>query len=158
MVQRARYQSTICQAASVLATGWLVSSRQVIGSLAWGGSGSLNSPIMAGGVGEGAIPLSIGYAQILHQSQGDLFAQVLPPVMLGSLTAILLAGTLNYVGKRFLRLTGEGHLQPGGHDELLREGKIAALQCDPEEEPQGTGSGVLSGIGGQVPATASGET
>ena len=35
-------------------------------------------PIMAGGVGEGAIPLSIGYAQILHQSQGDLFAQVLP--------------------------------------------------------------------------------
>ncbi len=41
--------------------------------------------------------------------------------MLGSLTAILLAGTLNYVGKRFPRLTGEGHLQPGGHDELLRE-------------------------------------
>src|SRR5580700_7959574 len=75
-------------------------------------------PIMAGGVGEGAIPLSIGYAQILHQSQGDLFAQVLPPVMLGSLTAILLAGTLNYVGKKFPHLTGEGRLQPGGHDEL----------------------------------------
>jgi len=33
-------------------------------------------PIMAGGVGEGAIPLSIGYAQILQQPQGDLFAQV----------------------------------------------------------------------------------
>ena len=57
-------------------------------------------PIMAGGVGEGAIPLSIGYSQILHQPQGDLFAQVLPPVMLGSLTAILLSGTLNYVGKK----------------------------------------------------------
>jgi malate:Na+ symporter len=28
-------------------------------------------PIMAGGIGEGAIPLSIGYSQILHQSQGD---------------------------------------------------------------------------------------
>src|ERR1700728_4433241 len=28
-------------------------------------------PIMAGGVGEGAIPLSIGYSQILHQAQGD---------------------------------------------------------------------------------------
>jgi malate:Na+ symporter len=46
---------------------------------------------------------------------------VLPPVMLGSLTAILLAGSLNYVGKRFPRLTGEGQLQPGGHDELRRE-------------------------------------
>ena len=75
-------------------------------------------PIMAGGVGEGAIPLSLGYAGILHQPQGDLFAQVLPPVMLGSLTAILLAGTLNYVGKKYPHLTGEGRLQPGEHDEM----------------------------------------
>jgi malate:Na+ symporter len=75
-------------------------------------------PIMAGGVGEGAIPLSLGYASILNQPQGDLFAQVLPPVMLGSLTAILLSGTLNYVGKKYPRLTGEGRLQPGEHDEM----------------------------------------
>ena len=75
-------------------------------------------PIMAGGVGEGAIPLSIGYSEIIGQPQGDMFAQVLPPVMLGSLTAILLAGTLNYVGKRYPYLTGEGRLQPGEHDEM----------------------------------------
>jgi CCS family citrate carrier protein len=73
-------------------------------------------PIMAGGVGEGAIPLSMGYSDILHQPQGDLFAQVLPPVMLGSLTAILLSGTLNFVGKRFPHLTGEGRLQPDAED------------------------------------------
>src|SRR5271167_2382397 len=78
-------------------------------------------PIMSGGVGEGAIPLSIGYAQILHQQQGDLFAQVLPPVMLGSLTAIILAGTLHFVGKKYPHLTGEGRLQPGEHDELISE-------------------------------------
>jgi len=75
-------------------------------------------PIMAGGVGEGAIPLSVGYSEILGQPQGDVFAQVLPPVMLGSLTAILLAGTLNFVGKRYPQLTGEGHLQPGEHDDM----------------------------------------
>ncbi len=75
-------------------------------------------PIMAGGVGEGAIPLSIGYAEILHQPQGDFFAQVLPPVMLGSLTAILFSGMLNYVGKRYPHLTGEGRLQPDEHDDL----------------------------------------
>jgi len=75
-------------------------------------------PIMAGGVGEGAIPLSMGYAQILHQSQGDMFAQLLPPVMLGSLIAILLAGLLNYVGKKYPHLTGEGRLQPDEHDEM----------------------------------------
>jgi len=75
-------------------------------------------PIMAGGVGEGAIPLSIGYADILHLDQGTLFATVLPPVMLGSLTAIIFAGTLNYVGKRYPRYTGEGRLQPGEHDDM----------------------------------------
>jgi malate:Na+ symporter len=75
-------------------------------------------PIMAGGVGEGAIPLSVGYSEILHQPQGDIFAQVLPPVMLGSLTAILLSGTLNFVGKRYPHLTGEGRLQPGEHDAM----------------------------------------
>jgi malate:Na+ symporter len=87
-------------------------------------------PIMAGGVGEGAIPLSIGYSQILHQPQGDLFAQVLPPVMLGSLTAILLAGTLNYVGKKYPHLTGEGRLQPGEHDELELEEEEADQHVD----------------------------
>ncbi len=75
-------------------------------------------PIMGGGVGEGAIPLSVGYAEILHLKQGEEFARVLPPVMFGSLTAILLAGTLNFVGKKFPHLTGEGRIQPGEHDEL----------------------------------------
>jgi malate:Na+ symporter len=75
-------------------------------------------PIMAGGVGEGAIPLSVGYGEILHRDQGELFATILPPVMLGSLTAIVLAGTLNYVGKRYPQLTGEGRLQPGEHDQM----------------------------------------
>jgi malate:Na+ symporter len=69
-------------------------------------------PIMAGGVGEGALPLSVGYAEILHLKQSDLFAQVLPSVMLGSLVAILLAGLLNHIGKRYPSLTGEGRLQP----------------------------------------------
>jgi malate:Na+ symporter len=74
-------------------------------------------PIMAGGVGEGAIPLSMGYADLLHRKQADIFAQVLPAVMLGSLTAILCAGALNYVGKRYPHLTGEGRLQPDERDE-----------------------------------------
>ncbi len=83
-------------------------------------------PIMAGGVGEGAIPLSVGYAEILHRDQGELFATVLPPVMLGSLTAIVLAGTLNYVGKRYPHLTGEGRLQPGEDDKMdPSEGEIS---------------------------------
>ncbi len=79
-------------------------------------------PIMAGGVGEGAIPLSVGYGSILHQ--GGFVALVLPPVMLGSLFAIILAGVLNFVGKRYPQLTGEGRLQPGeAEDAVVAEQK-----------------------------------
>jgi len=82
-------------------------------------------PIMAGGVGEGAIPLSIGYSSILHQAQGDLFAQILPAVMLGSLIAIILSGCLNFVGKRYPHLTGEGRLQPEGGEIEPGEAELA---------------------------------
>ena len=75
-------------------------------------------PIMAGGVGEGAIPLSLGYAQVLHVTQDATYAQVLPPVVLGSFTAMLFAGGLNALGKKYPHLTGEGRLQPDEHDEL----------------------------------------
>ncbi|WP_315834356.1 2-hydroxycarboxylate transporter family protein [Bradyrhizobium prioriisuperbiae] len=91
-------------------------------------------PIMAGGVGEGAIPLSIGYAALTGVPQGEVFAQVLPPVMLGSLTAILLSGLLNFVGKKYPHLTGEGRLQP------LKEGEID-IQAVREEDGKEQGVG-----------------
>lgn len=69
-------------------------------------------PIMAGGVGEGAIPLSIGYATLLHMDQGVALGRLLPMVMLGSLTAIIISGCLNQLGKRYPHLTGEGQLMP----------------------------------------------
>ena len=74
-------------------------------------------PILAGGVGEGAIPLSVGYASLRHDpASAGMLAQILPPVMFGSLTAILLAGALNLLGKRFPGLTGEGSLTVGERD------------------------------------------
>ncbi len=77
-------------------------------------------PVMAGGVGDGAVPLSVGYAGALHQGFGGQFAQVLPAVMIGSLFAVLIAGGLNLLGKRKPQWTGEGRLQPGEEmDEFL---------------------------------------
>ncbi|MFB2863768.1 2-hydroxycarboxylate transporter family protein [Aeromonas sp. MdU4] len=81
-------------------------------------------PIMAGGVGEGAIPLSIGYATLLHMDQGVALGRILPMVMLGSLTAIIIAGCLNQLGKRYPHLTGEGQLMPNSNN---RDDKIANL-------------------------------
>lgn len=84
-------------------------------------------PIMAGGVGEGAIPLSMGYAAILHMEQGVALGRILPIVMLGSLTAIVLAGLLNQLGKRYPHLTGEGSLMPSkqGESEMSAVEKIS---------------------------------
>ncbi|MDU6412642.1 MAG: 2-hydroxycarboxylate transporter family protein [Yersiniaceae bacterium] len=81
-------------------------------------------PIMAGGVGEGAIPLSIGYAAILHMDQGVALGRILPIVMLGGLTAIVLSGVLNQLGKRYPHLTGEGTLMPS------RRGRMADMTED----------------------------
>lgn len=93
---------------------------------------SIVIPIMAGGVGEGALPLSVGYASVSHTDQGAIFAQVLPAVMLGSLTAILLAGGLNHLGRKMPHLTGEGQLQPGERDDVL-----GAVREGEEERPTG---------------------
>ncbi|PXY90174.1 2-hydroxycarboxylate transporter family protein [Gilliamella apis] len=76
-------------------------------------------PIMAGGVGEGAIPLSIGYASILGMEQGEALGRVLPIVMLGGLTGIICGGILNRIGKAYPHLTGNGRLLPASEDEQI---------------------------------------
>jgi len=80
-------------------------------------------PVMAGGVGEGAIPLSVGYSEILGQNQGQMLAQLLPLAFFGNLTAILVAGLLNHLGKRRPTLTGNGRLQPGANGGAAEEAK-----------------------------------
>lgn len=77
-------------------------------------------PVMAGGVGEGAIPLSVGYAEALGVDRGAMLGQILPLVFFGNLVAIICCGLLNSIGKRRPELTGNGRLQPAG-DEVATE-------------------------------------
>jgi malate:Na+ symporter len=76
-------------------------------------------PIMAGGVGEGALPLAAGYAHFHAVPPGELLGEILPSVMLGSLTAIVFAGMLNRLGKARPHLTGEGRLVVGEVDDAF---------------------------------------
>ncbi|CAG9208855.1 Citrate/malate transporter [Paraburkholderia sabiae] len=87
-------------------------------------------PIMAGGVGEGALPLSAGYAQILGVEQGPLFAQVLSAVMLGNIAAICCAGLLSYLGARRPHLTGNGRLTVAEGDDDVTGAKPASFEFD----------------------------
>jgi CCS family citrate carrier protein len=73
-------------------------------------------PVMAGGLGEGVIPLSVGYASLSGGNEGEYLAELIPPMMFGSLVAVLLAGGLNLLGRKRPDLTGNGALQPGEHD------------------------------------------
>lgn len=75
-------------------------------------------PMMGGGVGEGVIPISIGYALITGGDQGSILAEILPMVMMGSLTCIVFAGLLNHLGMREPHLTGNGRITAGGDDEI----------------------------------------
>ena len=75
-------------------------------------------PAMGGGVGEGAIPLSISYGAMLHADQGVLLARILPAVMFASLTAIVFSGLLSYYARGRDDLTGYGTLQKGEHDDI----------------------------------------
>src|SRR5690242_10873516 len=80
-------------------------------------------PIMAGGVGEGAVPLTLGYADILQLPHGDLLAKALPAVMVGNLAAVFLAGLLSFASRNRPNLTGYGRLQPGEHDDIELSGE-----------------------------------
>lgn len=70
-------------------------------------------PVMGGGLGEGAIPLSVGYAEILGADPGKVLAQLLPIILLGNLCAIVLCGVMSAVGRRYPHLTGNGKLAVG---------------------------------------------
>ncbi|MBK5000240.1 2-hydroxycarboxylate transporter family protein [Pseudomonas sp. S31] len=70
-------------------------------------------PVMGGGLGEGAIPLSVGYGEVMGIESGKVLAQVLPIILLANLFAIVLCGVMSAVGKRFPHLTGNGRLQVG---------------------------------------------
>lgn len=91
----------------------------LLGLSAWNAYFFVVAPIMAGGVGEGAVPLSIGYAAILSGlGQNNIFGRILPCVMLGSLVAVLLASILKRVGDKHPAWNGHGNLIAGDDEHL----------------------------------------
>ncbi len=67
-------------------------------------------PIIAGGVGEGILPLSIAYSQILDVSAESLISQLIPAAVIGNVIAIICAGALKKLGEKRPELNGNGRL------------------------------------------------
>lgn len=70
-------------------------------------------PIMGGGMGAGAVPLSQIFATQTGIPAEDALTMMVPAVALGNALAIISAGILNAIGKKKKGLTGEGKLMKG---------------------------------------------
>lgn len=115
-----------CLAATFLIVG------AVAGSVGFGfleGMLFIAAPIMAGGIGIGAIPMSEIYADALGGVPGDFLGQLMSAVVLGNLVCIIVAGIYNGLG-RYKKQLFVGF---NGHGELLRiEGKRDDLKVPPK--------------------------
>ncbi len=89
-------------------------------------------PIMGGGIGEGVLPTSIAYAEILGKSQAEMIAQLVPAALIGNVIAIVTAGILKRIGEKYPQFNGNGLLVRSGDDaELLKEqNEIASKPLD----------------------------
>lgn len=67
-------------------------------------------PIIAGGVGEGILPLSIAFSQILGGESGAFVAQMIPAAVIGNVFAIVGAGLLKKMADKNPSITGNGVL------------------------------------------------
>ncbi|MDY3868390.1 MAG: 2-hydroxycarboxylate transporter family protein [Pyramidobacter sp.] len=67
-------------------------------------------PIMGGGMGAGAVPLSKIFGETLAQKPEDIINIMIPAVALGNAMAIVAGGLLSRLGKKIPVLSGEGNL------------------------------------------------
>lgn len=67
-------------------------------------------PIMGGGMGAGAVPLSQIFGEALQIDMGQMLSKMVPALALGNALAIVTAGLLNKIGNKRKELTGNGDL------------------------------------------------
>ena len=81
-------------------------------------------PIMGGGMGAGAVPLSKIFGETLAQKPEDIINIMIPAVAMGNAMAIVAGGLLSRLGKSCPSLSGEGNL-------MITKGTDDAVEADP---------------------------
>ncbi|MCT4605244.1 MAG: 2-hydroxycarboxylate transporter family protein [Marinisporobacter sp.] len=85
-------------------------------------------PIMGGGMGAGAVPLSQIFGQALNVDPAQMMSKMVPALALGNAMAIVVAGLLDKIGKKKKSLTGNGKLMKS--QEAVREEASEELKLD----------------------------
>lgn len=70
-------------------------------------------PIMGGGTSAGAVPTSETYGLLLSQGSEYYLSLLMPAVVIGNALAVIAAGVLNSIGKKYPSTTGNGVLMKG---------------------------------------------
>ena len=70
-------------------------------------------PIMGGGMGAGAVPMSQIYSELLGRDVTQVLSILVPALALGNMFSIIAAGLLDKLGKARPNLTGKGQLMKG---------------------------------------------
>lgn len=87
-------------------------------------------PVLSGGVGEGILPLSVAYSEILKQSPDNFIAMLVPAAMMGNVFAIMAAGYLKNLGEKRPHLSGNGVLVKSGENTALGSVRAADKPFD----------------------------
>jgi CCS family citrate carrier protein len=100
-------------ALAFVAVGGLLFGQSMSESIAYVGI-----PIMGGGMGAGAVPISKVFASGLGIAAEDVLSKLVPAVALGNAMAIVAGGLLDKLGKARPELTGNGKLMEVGDEDL----------------------------------------
>lgn len=100
-------------AAVLFACLFAVAMGQLLGFSAQDAVVVITLPIMGGGMGAGAVPMSQIYEQLLGQPASYYISILVPALALGNVFAIIIAGLLDGLAKRVPGLSGGGQMMPG---------------------------------------------
>jgi Na+/citrate or Na+/malate symporter len=81
-------------------------------------------PIMGGGMGAGAVPMSQIYSNFLGRDAEYFISVLVPALALGNVFAIVAAGLLDRLGKSRPEWTGNGQIMSGFEYEEKKDGKF----------------------------------
>lgn len=115
-----RYLPCICGAV-VLALVFVSVFGYFFGMSAGESIAYIGIPIMGGGMGAGAVPISKVFESALGIDADVILSRLVPAVALGNAIAIVFGGLLDRVGKSFPALTGNGQLVISEDDSLKQE-------------------------------------
>ncbi|WP_374102960.1 2-hydroxycarboxylate transporter family protein [Bacillus sp. ISL-77] len=87
-------------------------------------------PIIAGGVGEGILPLSLAFSSILGGTPENYVAQLIPAAVIGNIIAIICAGVLVRIGNKNPAWNGNGMLVKSKKDNEIFKQKEEKVEID----------------------------